>query len=43
MAIPIYPFESFGGGRIYNYNKGLWLLTFITTILELVIVFNFTS
>ena len=43
MVIPIYPFESLGGGRIYNYNKWLWLLIFIVTILELVLVFNLTS
>lgn len=41
--IPIYPFESLGGGRIYKYNRKLWLVTFIMTILELIIVFNFTS
>lgn len=39
MIIPIYPFESFGGGRIYRYNKKLWLILFIITISELVSIY----
>ena len=30
--IPIYPFEHLGAGRIYRYNKWLWLITTVITI-----------
>lgn len=40
MIIPFYPFESFGEGRIYNYNKKVWFLTCIISIIELIVVFN---
>lgn len=35
-CIPIYPFESFGAGRIYSYSKGLW---FVTAAIGLVVLF----
>lgn len=40
MIIPFYPFESFGGGRIYNYNKKIWFMTCLLSIIELVIIFK---
>ena len=29
--VPIYPFEHFGAGRIYRYNKWVWLITSVIT------------
>lgn len=43
MSVPIYPFESLGAGRIYHYNKKLWLVLFIITAAELTMVFKFIS
>lgn len=43
MMIPIYPFESLGAGRIYRYNKKLWLILFIITAAELAAVFHFVN
>ena len=37
LIIPMYPFEAYGAGRIARYNKKLWLLTAIITIIELVL------
>lgn len=35
MIIPVYPFEVFGGGRIYRYHKKLWLAMCVVTLAEL--------
>ncbi len=35
MLIPLYPFEGFGGGRIYRYHKKLWFAMCVITIAEL--------
>lgn len=43
MIIPIYPFESLGAGRIYRYNKKLWLILFIITAAESAAVFRFMN
>lgn len=32
MIIPIYPFEALGAGRIYRYNKYIWLFTAVVTL-----------
>lgn len=34
VMIPFYPFEVFGGGRIYRYSKGLWTAICILTMIE---------
>lgn len=34
IIIPFYPFEAFGGGRIYRYKKKLWLVMVIVTAAE---------
>ncbi|NBK93465.1 GNAT family N-acetyltransferase [bacterium 1XD21-13] len=38
MMIPFYPFEIFGGGRIYRYKKWLWLIMFIIAIAECFVI-----
>lgn len=38
LIIPFYPFETYGAGRIYRYKKGLWLLTTVITIAQLMLV-----
>ncbi len=38
IMIPVYPFEVFGGGRIYRYKKQLWFVLFIITIAECFLV-----
>lgn len=43
LIIPFYPFETYGAGRIYRYKKGLWLLTAVITIAQLVLVSNFAN
>lgn len=43
LMIPFYPFETYGAGRIYRYKKGLWLLTAVITIAQLMIVSNFAN
>lgn len=40
MIIPIYPFESLGAGRIFRYNKKIWLATFIVSVAELAVLFS---
>lgn len=39
IMIPVYPFEVFGGGRIYRYKKLLWFVMFIITIAECFLIF----
>lgn len=39
MAIPIYPFEPLGAGRIYRYNKLIWLLTVVITVMAMVFIY----
>jgi len=39
MCIPVYPFESLGGGRVYNYNKQIWLFFLFLTVLEFLFIF----
>lgn len=36
MMIPVYPFESFGGGRVYRYDKKIWLLTAMVSIITII-------
>lgn len=43
MAIPIYPFESFGGGRIYRYSKKIWAITLLISIEELLLISFFAA
>lgn len=40
MIIPIYPFDSFEAGRIFRYNKKIWLATFVVSVVELVVMFS---
>lgn len=40
MIIPIYPFNHFGAGRIFRYNKKIWLVTFVISVVELAIMFS---
>ncbi|MBE6024698.1 MAG: GNAT family N-acetyltransferase [Cellulosilyticum sp.] len=37
-VVPLYPFEGFGAGRIYRYNRKLWLVTAIITAIEVVLL-----
>ena len=39
--IPIYPFECYGAGRIYQYKKGLWILTTVISIALVLVLFIF--
>lgn len=41
MMIPLYPFEAMGAGRIYRFNKKLWLVGAAITAAELGIVMTF--
>lgn len=43
IIIPLYPFKSLRAGRIYIYNKKLWLSTFIISIIDLIIMFTIIS
>lgn len=43
MAIPFYPFEALGGGRIYHYNKKIWLMVFLLSVIESVCIFGILS
>lgn len=38
MSIPFYPFESFGGGRIYRYNKKVWFIIFLISVIECILL-----
>lgn len=42
FIIPFYPFNYFGGGRIYRYSKRIWLITFIMTAIVLFMMFKVT-
>lgn len=39
QIIPLFPFEAYGAGRIYRYNKLLWLVTAVTGLLETILLF----
>ena len=41
LIIPIYPFDTYGAGRIYRYKKGLWLMTFVISITQLMFISYF--
>lgn len=43
LIIPFYPFETYGAGRIYRYKKGLWFMTAVTSIAQLLLVSYFTN
>lgn len=38
LIIPIYPFDAYGAGRIFKYKKGLWLMTLVISIAQLMLV-----
>ena len=42
FIIHFYPFNYFGGGRIYRYSKRIWLITLIVTLIVLFMMLKFT-
>lgn len=40
MILPFYPCEAFGAGRIYKYNKKVWMATAAVTCIELFCMYN---
>ena len=42
FVIPFYPFDYFGGGRIYRYSKRIWLITFVMTAIVLFMMLKVT-
>ncbi len=42
FIIPIYPFDYFGGGRIYRYSKKIWTIVLVVTLLFLFFMSNIT-
>lgn len=43
LILPFYPFETYGAGRIYRYKKGLWFMTAVITIAQLIVVSHFAG
>ena len=42
FIIPIYPFNYFGGGRIYQYSKRIWTIVLVVTLIVLFMMFKVT-
>ena len=42
FIIPFYPFNYFGGGRIYQYSKRIWAIALIVTLIVLFMMFKVT-
>lgn len=40
FVIPFYPFSYFGGRRIYNYSKKIWLMVLIITFIVTIMMKN---
>lgn len=43
MILPFYPCEALGAGRIYKYNKKIWIATAVITCMELYCLSRLTS
>ena len=42
FIIPFYPFNYFGGGRIYRYSKRIWAIVLTVTLIVLFMMVKFT-
>ena len=42
FVIPIYPFSYFGGKRIYNYSKKIWVIVLVMTLIMVTMMYKFT-